>query len=155
MLFGCVFDRIRSMEHARADLATRLHAGRELLLGAAADLSGVGSDELYRLAADAAGLVAAARAFQAAVVIEAEQRGVIASSDHPKVAAWVEQSYRDADVPVAPAHARVLAEVTRTCTAHDVTPLRDAVTTGECSIETAARVAATYRRMRPKVDVDC
>ena len=63
-----------------------------MLSGLPGLLARVGSDELPELAAAAAGAVAAACAAQAAVVLEAEDRGVIAESDHPRVPAWVQQS---------------------------------------------------------------
>ncbi|GAB94043.1 hypothetical protein KILIM_001_00450, partial [Kineosphaera limosa NBRC 100340] len=141
------------MEPTAADLVTWLDAGSATLLRHAGDLTRLGSDDLAGLAAGAAKIVNAAKAFQAAVVMEARERGVIAASDNPKTAAWVEQSCRDAGVPLAPAQARGLDEVSRTCSTPDVARLKDAVVAGECTVESAAIIASTYRRLSPKVDV--
>ncbi|NYE00352.1 hypothetical protein BJY21_001536 [Kineosphaera limosa] len=141
------------MEPTAADLVTWLDAGSATLLGHAGDLTRLGSDDLAGLAAGAAKIVNAAKALQAAVVMEARERGVIAASDNPKTAAWVEQSCRDAGVPLAPAQARGLDEVSRTCSTPDVARLKDAVVAGECTVESAAIIASTYRRLSPKVDV--
>ena len=110
------------------------------------------SDDLASLAADAAAALAAAQAAQAAVVLEAAERGVIATSDHPRPRAWVEQSCREAAVPAAKAQARWLHEVVATCLGTDVTGLREAVTGGRVPVETAATVARTYRRLRTRTD---
>ncbi|GAB94670.1 hypothetical protein KILIM_009_00010, partial [Kineosphaera limosa NBRC 100340] len=141
------------MEPTAADLVTWLDAGSESLLEYAGDLTRLGSDDLAGLAAGAAKIVNAAKAFQAAVVMEARERGVIAASDNPKTAAWVEQSCRDAGVPLAPAQARGLDEASRTCSTPDVTRLKDAVVAGECTVESAAIIASSYRRLSPKVDI--
>ncbi|NYE00473.1 hypothetical protein BJY21_001657 [Kineosphaera limosa] len=141
------------MEPTAADLVTWLDAGSATLLEHAGDLTRLGSDDLAGLAAGAAKIVNAAKALQAAVVMEARERGVIAASDNPKTAAWVEQSCRDAGVPLAPAQARGLDEVSRTCSTPDVARLKDAVVAGECTVESAAIIASTYRRLSPKVDV--
>ncbi|NYD99015.1 hypothetical protein BJY21_000200 [Kineosphaera limosa] len=141
------------MEPTAADLVTWLDAGSATLLEHARDLTRLGSDDLAGLAAGAAKIVNAAKALQAAVVMEARERGVIAASDNPKTAAWVEQCCRDAGVPLAPAQARGLDEVSRTCSTPDVARLKDAVVAGECTVESAAIIASTYRRLSPKVDV--
>ncbi|NYD99947.1 hypothetical protein BJY21_001132 [Kineosphaera limosa] len=141
------------MKPTAADLVTWLDAGSATLLRHAGDLTRLGSDDLAGLAAGAAKIVNAAKALQAAVVMEARERGVIAASDNPKTAAWVEQSCRDAGVPLAPAQARGLDEVSRTCSTPDVARLKDAVVAGECTVESAAIIASTYRRLSPKVDV--
>ena len=61
-------------------LLGQVQAARAMLSGLSGLLARVGSDELPELAAAAAGAVAAACAAQAAVVLEAEDRGVIAES---------------------------------------------------------------------------
>lgn len=137
---------------ASDDVRERFRTACALLSGVAQALDGVFSDDLASLAADAAAAVAAAQAAQAAVVLEAAERGVIASSDHPRPRAWVEQSCRDAAVPVAKAQARWLHDVTTTCLGTDVAGLREAVTGGRVPVEAAAVVAATYRRLRTRTD---
>ncbi|WP_226344547.1 HNH endonuclease signature motif containing protein [Agilicoccus flavus] len=108
--------------------------------------------ELAGLAALTAELVAAASAAQAAVVLEASTRGVIAESDHPRTRAWVEQSCRDAGVPVAKAQARNLHEVAQTCVGYDVEALRAAVTQGRIGIDLAGVVAKSFRRLKRDIE---
>ena len=130
----------------------QLDAARAVLSAVTAELSAVFSAELAAVAASAAALVAEAEAARAAVVLEAADRGVIAASDHPRPRAWVEQSCREADVPVTTTMARQLGDIGQTCLTHDVKGLRAAVIEGRLSTEVAATVAATYRRLRAGVD---
>lgn len=141
------------MAHLDTEPAAWLSAGAQSVLALASDLTRVGSDDLAALAASVAEMVNAATALQAAVALEADERGIIAASDNPRPAAWVEQSCRDAGVPVVPSQARAVAEVVRTCSTPEVTLLRRAVVAGECSVTAAATIASTYRRLAPKVDV--
>lgn len=136
-------------------MGARLDAIRQALQGVAGALVPVGSHELAALAGHAAGVVAAAEAARAAIVLEAHQRGVIAGSDHPRVDRWVEQSCREGGAPVTRGQARQLKEVTQECAGPDLQPLREAVLAAGVSLEMAACLAATYRRLRAKIDLDC
>ena len=51
-------------------------------------------------------VVAVAEACRAAIVLDADARGVIASTDNPRVDRFVEQACRDAGVPVTARRAR-------------------------------------------------
>ena len=116
----------------------------------------VAGADLAALAAAAAGVVAAAKAAQAAIVWEADERGVIAASDHPRVSGWVEQSCREGHAPLTPGVGRALEQVTRACRGHhDTAPLRAAVQSGELPVERAADVAMTYRRLKARIEVNC
>ena len=128
-------------------LLAQVQAARAALSGLPGLLSQVGSDELPELAA------AAACAAQAAVVLEAEGRGVIAESDHPRVPAWVSQSHVEAGVPVSPSRARALGALARICDRQDAAPLREAVLEGRVTIEAADLLAATYRRLQGSIAV--
>ncbi|GMA38688.1 HNH endonuclease signature motif containing protein [Mobilicoccus caccae] len=130
----------------------QLDAARESIAAVGAGLVAVSSEELDRLAASAAGVIAAAEAARAAIVLEASSRGVIAGSDHPRTKAWVEQTCRDAEVPVTSVMARQLQDIAQTCTGHDVAALREAVTAGRLPLESAAVVAKVYRRLREKIE---
>ncbi len=134
-------------------LLGQVQAARAALSGLPGLLSRVGSDELPELAAAAAGAVAAACAAQAAVVLEAENRGVIAESDHPRVPAWVQQSHVEAGVPVSPSRARALGALARICDRQDAAPLREAVLEGRVTIEAADLLAGTYRRLQGSIAV--
>ena len=134
-------------------LLGQVQAARAALSGLPGLLSRVGSDELPELAAAAAGAVAAACAAQAAVVLEAEDRGVIAESDHPRVPAWVQQSHVEAGVPVSPSRARALGALARICDRQDAAPLRQAVLEGRVTIEAADLLAGTYRRLQGSIAV--
>ncbi|WP_052465882.1 HNH endonuclease signature motif containing protein [Mobilicoccus massiliensis] len=134
------------------DAAAQLAAVREVLERVAEGLVSVPAHELAGLAAAATAVVAAAEAARAAVVLEASSRGVIAASDHPRTHRWVEQSCRDAGVPVAKGRARQLDEITRTCAGVDVHCLREAVVAGRLPMETAALVAKVYRRLRVTIE---
>ena len=134
-------------------LLAQMRAARAALWGLPGLLSQVGSDELPELAAAAAGAVAAACAAQAAVVLEAEDRGVIAESDHPRVPAWVQQSHVEAGVPVSPSRARALGALARICDRPDAEPLREAVLDGRVTVEAAELLAATYRRLQGSIAV--
>lgn len=135
-------------------LAPRLSAARELLLGVPDVLPQIGSAELAELAALTAGVAAAARAAQAAVVLEADQRGVIAESDHPRLPEWVAQSCREADAPVTPSVGRALDRVARVCRGYGLARLREAIT-GRVPVEAAEQVAASYARLQGRIEVDC
>lgn len=134
-----------------APAGSGVRAQIEAILGITDGLSAVGNAELAGVAAAAAELVAAASAVQAAVVLEASTRGVIAQSDHPRTRAWVEQSCRDAGVPVTKAQARNLHDVAQTCVGHDVAALRQAVTKGRIGTDLAAVVAKTFRRLKKQI----
>ncbi len=134
-------------------LLGQVQAARAMLSGLPGLLARVGSDELPELAAAAAGAVAAACAAQAAVVLEAEDRGVIAESDHPRVPAWVSQSHVEAGVPVSPNRARALGALARICDRRDAAPLREAVLDGRVTVEAADLLAATYRRLQGSITV--
>ncbi|WP_068427992.1 HNH endonuclease signature motif containing protein [Piscicoccus intestinalis] len=134
-------------------LLAQVRTARAALLGLPGLLSRIGSDELPELAAAAAGAVAAACAAQAAVVLEAEDRGVIAESDHPRVPAWVQQSHVEAGVPVSPGRARALGVLARICDRQDAAPLREAVLDGRVTVEAAELLAATYRRLQGSITV--
>ncbi len=115
----------------------------------------VAGADLAALAAAAAGVVAAAKAAQAAIVWEADERGVIAASDHPRVSGWVEQSCREGDAPLTPGAGRALEQVTRACRGHhDLAPLRAGVQCGQMPVERAAEVASTYRRLKARIEVN-
>lgn len=79
------------MAHLDTDPATWLLAGAQSVHAFAGDLTRVGSDDLAVLAASVAAMAHAVSALQAAVALEADERGVIAASDNPRPAAWVEQ----------------------------------------------------------------
>ncbi len=134
-------------------LLAQVKAARAALSGLPGLLARVGSDELPELAAAAAGAVAAACAAQAAVVLEAEDRGVIAESDHPRVPAWVQQSHVEAGAPVSPCRARALGTLARICDRQDSAPLREAVLEGRVTVEAAELLAATYRRLQGSITV--
>lgn len=134
------------------EVRAQFEAVRELLSDVPARLTMVGSAHLAAIAAAASSVVAAAEAARAAVVIEADGRGVIAESDHPRASRWVEQSCRDAGVPVARGQARQLHELTTACDGFDVAALRDAVTGGRVPLDAAATVAKVYRRLRRSID---
>ncbi|MDO5630148.1 MAG: DUF222 domain-containing protein, partial [Mobilicoccus sp.] len=128
----------------------QLNAARELIAAAGSDPVAFSSRELADVAIAAAGVIAAAEAARAAVVMDASVRGVIGSSDHPRTNRWVEESCREAGVPVTSAMAKQLHDITATCVGFDVKVLRDAVTSGRLSVEAAATVAGIYRRLRTK-----
>ena len=86
-----------------------------MLAGLPERLVGVSSNALAALAASAAGVVAAAEAARAAVVLEAHSRGVINASDHPRTRDWVERSCVEAGVPVTKGLARQLQDVATDC----------------------------------------
>ena len=130
----------------------RLRAARGLLAGIESDLVSVTNGDLAECAALAAAVVAQAQAVQAAVVLEASSRGVIAESDNPRPQRWVEQASREAGVPVARRIARDLHEVTVTCEGPDAEVIREAVVSGRLPVETAGLVAKTYRRLRRDID---
>lgn len=102
---------------------------------------GACSGDLAVIAAHAAAVVAAVEAMRAAVVLDADARGVIASSDNPRVDRYVEQSCREAGVPVTPRHARTLRAITTACDGAQMSVLREAVTSGRIPLETAAVTA--------------
>ncbi|MDO5628760.1 MAG: hypothetical protein Q4G43_10605, partial [Mobilicoccus sp.] len=129
----------------------QLHAARELIAAAGSGLVSVNSGELTDLAIAAAGVVAAAEAARAGIVLEASIRGVMASSDYPRTRAWVEETCREAEVPVTSGAAKQLQDITTTCVGFDVTALREAVTTGELSVEAAATAAGIFRRLKNQV----
>ena len=133
-------------------LCVQLESVRSILAGLPKQLVGVSSHALASLAASAAGVVAAAEAARAAVVLEAHTRGVINASDHPRTRDWVEQSCAQAGVPVTKALARQLHDVATDCDGHDLAALRAAVTAGEVPMESAALVAKVFRRLKKKTD---
>ncbi len=136
--------------------AESLGAMRQALGQVVDVLPRVAGADLAALAAAAAGVVAAAKAAQAAIVWEADERGVIAASDHPRVSGWVEQSCREGHAPLTPGVGRALEQVTRACRGHhDTAPLRAAVQSGELPVERAADVAMTYRRLKARIEVNC
>ena len=137
-------------------LVEQLREVRELLGQVVGVLPRVAGADLAALAAAAAGVVAAAKAAQAAIVWEADERGVIAASDHPRVAGWVEQSCREGDAPLTPGVGRALEQLTRACRGHhDLAPLRAAVQAGQMPVERGAEVASTYRRLKARIEVNC
>lgn len=115
---------------AGSDLLSQLKTVRGVLAGVAARLPEVGSAELTQVAAQASAVVAAAEAARAAVVLDADARGVIASSDNPRVDRFVEQACRDAGIPVTTRHAATLKDVASACEGHDVSAVREAVVSG-------------------------
>ncbi len=133
-------------------MVAQLEAAREALAAITNRLVRVDSDDLARVAASAAAVVASAHAAQAAIVLESASRGVIAGSDHPRVDRWVEHSYREAGAAVSRAQARALHEVSVTCAGSDVTALTQAVSTGRIPVEVAAVVAMIYRRLRTNIE---
>lgn len=139
-----------------ARLVESLREVREALGQVVDVLPRVAGADLAALAAAAAGVVAAAKAAQAAIVWEADERGVIAASDHPRVSGWVEQSCREGDTPLTPGVGRALEQLTRACRGHhDLTPLRAAVQGGQMPVERGAEVASTYRRLKARIEVNC
>ena len=139
-----------------AILVARMQEVREFLAALPGVLERVPGDDLVAMAAAAAGVVAAAKATQAGIVWEADERGVIADSDHPRVAGWVEASCREGGAPVSPGMGRVLEQLIRDCRGQqDVAPLKAAVLGGSLPVERGAEVATTYRRLRARIEVDC
>lgn len=136
---------------AAEELLAQFAAIRQLLAEVPARLQAVSSPDLARLTAEATATLAAVEAARAAVVLDAHSRGVIASSDNPRVDRFVEQACRDAGVPVTKKHASTLREIAETCEGHDATALREAVTTGRIGLESAAVTARFYRRIRSKI----
>lgn len=134
-------------------MAAQLAAARGLLAEIAAALPRVPSGNLAGIAAQAAAVVTAAKAVQAAVVLEADQRGVIASSDNPRPSAWVEASHREVGAPINPATAKVCGSLVAAVRGGGMARLRKAIIDGEVSIETAEQIAAAYRRLRAKVEI--
>lgn len=114
----------------------------------AAGLDRVASNELTGLATAATAMLAAAEGLRAAVVLEAQARGVIASSDHPRVDHWVKQTARDADVAVSRTQSRQLKEIAAIPEGHDLDALRDAIVSGAVPLDTAAEVVRVFRRLR-------
>ncbi len=135
------------------DVSAQLAAAAALLRGVGQWLPALGSDDLAGLAAATADVVAAARGAQAAVVLEAQSRGVIASSDNPRVADWVAASHEDAGVPVHTATGRSLALLTRVADRHGLAPLVQAVTTGAVTVEAASHVAGAFARLQRQVEL--
>ena len=127
---------------------------RSILAGLPEQLVGVSSQALASLAASAAGVVSAAEAARAAVVLEAHARGVINASDHPRTRDWVEASCAQAGVSVTKALARQLHDIATGIDGHDLAALRAAVTAGEVPMESAALVAKVFRRLKKKTDYD-
>ena len=125
---------------------------RSILAGLPEQLVGVSSQALASLAASAAGVVSAAEAARAAVVLEAHARGVINASDHPRTRDWVEASCAQAGVSVTKALARQLHDIATGIDGHDLAALRAAVTAGEVPMESAALVAKVFRRLKKKTD---
>lgn len=136
---------------AAVELLAEFAAIREMLAEMPARLARVSSPDLVQLTAAATAVVAVAEAARAAVVLDAHARGVIASSDNPRVDRFVEQACRDAGVPVTKKHALTLKDTAETCEGHDATALREAVTTGRIGLESAAMTARFYRRIRSKI----
>ena len=137
---------------AGAQAVAALKAAREVLADMRSGLVKVDHRELADLAAAVSGMVAEAESLRAAVVLEASSRGVIAQSDHPRAHRWVEQSCRDAGVPVVRLQARELGDIAITCAGHDVAALREAVTAGKIPMESAATVAKAYRKLRQEIE---
>ena len=137
---------------AGAQAVAALKAAREVLADIRSGLVKVDHRELADLAAAVSGMVAEAESLRAAVVLEASSRGVIAQSDHPRAHRWVEQSCRDAGVPVVRRQARELGDIAITCAGHDVAALREAVTAGKIPMESAATVAKAYRKLRQEIE---
>ena len=135
-------------------LCAQLESVRSILAGLPEQLVGVSSQALASLAASAAGVVSAAEAARAAVVLEAHARGVINASDHPRTRDWVEASCAQAGVPVTKALARQLHDIATGIDGHDLAALRAAVTAGEVPMESAALVAKVFRRLKKKTDYD-
>ena len=133
-------------------LCAELEGVRALLGGLPGRLVGVSSRSLASIAASAAGVVAAAEAARAAVVLEAHARGVINASDHPRTRDWIERSCVEAGVPVAKAQARQLQDIATDCDGHDLAALRAAVTQGRVPMESAALVAQVFRRLKKRTD---
>lgn len=138
-------------ERAEGGVRAQLDAVRAALNDVAGGVVSIASHELAEVVAGATAVVAAAEAARAALVLEASSRGVIAASDHPRPRAWVEQSCREAGVPVTKGQARQLHDVTTTCAGPDAAGLREAVTRGRLPLETAAVVAKIYRRLRVSI----
>ena len=132
-------------------LLAELEAIQQQLASVAGRLGGVFAPELAGLAARATAVVAVAEAARAAIVLDADARGVIASTDNPRVDRFVEQACRDAGVPVTNRHAHTLKDVAAACEGHDVSTLRAAVVTGRVTLESAAIAARFYRRIRQAV----
>ncbi len=118
------------------------------------ELVHVSSDALAAGAARAAAVMAAAEATRAAIVLEAHSRGVIDTSDHPRVDKWVEQACREAGVPVTRGQARQLHDIAHSCNGFDLAALREAVTAGQVPLEIAALIARTFRRLNASIDCD-
>ena len=137
---------------ADLDVLARVRLAREMLASIPKDVAGVFSHDVAEVAAEVAAAVAAANAAQAAVVLEASARGIIAASDHPRPQRWVEQSCREGGAPVTRRAARDLHEVTLTCAGPDGEPFRDAVTCGRLPVESAGLAATVFRRLRRDID---
>ena len=132
----------------------QLETVRQILSGLPQKLVGVSSNALASIAASSAGVLAAAEAARAAVVLEAHTRGVINASDHPRTRDWVERSCAEAGVPVTKAQARQLQDIATDCDGHDLAALRAAVTEGRVPMESAALVAQVFRRLKKKTTYD-
>ncbi|MDO5697424.1 MAG: DUF222 domain-containing protein [Dermatophilus congolensis] len=139
------------MSGVGAGLLAQFASVRRVLADIPAELTAVGSVDLARLTAEASAVVAAAEAARAAVVLEADARGVIASSDNPRVDRFVEQACRDAGVPVSTRQAAALKDISVACEGHDITPLRDAVTSGRVGVDSAALAARFYRKIKSAI----
>ena len=139
---------------AGEELLAQLRHIREVLAGVPARLPMVSSPDLARLSAEATAVVAVAESARAALVLDAHARGVIASSDNPRVDRFIEQACRDAGVPVTKKHAFTLKDIAETCEGHDAAALREAVTTGRIGLDSAAMTARFYRRIRAKVTLN-
>ncbi|MDO5698041.1 MAG: DUF222 domain-containing protein [Dermatophilus congolensis] len=136
---------------AGEELLAQLESVQQILASMPERLTGVYSPDLAGLAAQACALVAAAEAVRAAVVLDADARGVIASSDNPRVDRFVERAHRDANAPVSSRAVLALKDIARVCQTPDVSPLREAITAGRISVDTAASAARFFRKLQAAI----
>lgn len=140
-----------AMSAAGEGLLAQLASVRGVLAAVPEQLVGASSTDLAALVAEACAVVAAAEAARAALVLDADARGVIASSDNPRVDKFVEQACRDAGAPVSTKAALTLKDIAVACEGHDVAPLREAVSSGRVSVDTAAVAARFYRKIKAAI----
>ncbi len=118
------------------------------------DVPALPSGDLAGAVGVALRLRAAAEGALAALVLEADSRGVVAQSDAAGVAAWVGQIARQVGVPVPAVEARQLQAVsTQTRRTADLGPLRAAVTSGRLPVAMAGVLVREYRKIRSSVSV--
>ncbi len=108
-----------------------------------------GSADLSGLAGDLAEVRALCGSQLAAVVAEAEMRGVIDSSQSASTSAWViENAWHSRR------EATTVAKTARLLRRRDLVPAADAVLTGDVDLGTAAVIGAEYDKLAPDLRDD-